>query len=205
MSSGSWPKSTFSPGADKARRRIAEEIDARNAAEEKAHFRQEFCARYKRQQNSDFREDITSGSTEFIKKYNEFKAKLKNDTVLNVVKNNLLEEHLLLFIPSSQDDEVQKTQLEHTKLYKESLAIGGRFHDAYDNLATKLTLLFFGWPIEPVSKTNIANCDKDDTNDDPDPEESPPRVQKVYYTEKPLEFLNKYNERSYGYPILRSK
>jgi len=170
-------------------------------------FRKEFHEKYQtgKDKKSEFKPRLIFNDNDWKRAYGKFKEQLKKDTVLDVIENNLLPEHQLYLLPPPQDDEVLKTQLENARLYDESLAEGGRFFGAYNNLATKLTLLYFGHPIAPITLNNINNSDKDDQNDESDPPESPPRIQRILYAEKPLEFLNKYNERSYGYPILRSR
>jgi hypothetical protein len=89
----------------------------------------------------------------------------------------------------------------------------GRFRGVPDNLATKLTMLHFGLPIEPITLKNVQNCgrvdrdgnDIDKSNAADDPQEAP-RIQKIMWAEKPLEFLDKYNDgRSYRFPKLRSE
>jgi len=169
-----------------------------------------FNAKYRGHEKSGFDEDIDpnerSGKWENKRKYFREELRRPKKTVLDVVDENLLEEHKLYLLPPPQNNEILKTQNEHTQLYKESLASGGRFSGQKDNLATKLTMLFFGWPIEPITLNNISNSAKDeDEHDPPDDEVPPPRIQRIIYAEKPLEFLDKYNERSYGFPILRSK
>ena len=169
-----------------------------------------FNAKYRCQTKSDFDEDIdpnVRGGKWDIQR-DKFMRELRKEkkTVLAVVEQNLLGEHKLYLLPPTKNNEILKIQSEHTQLYKESLAPSGRFAGQKDNLATKLTMLFFGWPIEPITLNNINNsAKKEDEDDPPDDEEPPPRVQRIIYAEKPLEFLDKYNERSYGFPILRSK
>jgi hypothetical protein len=65
-------------------------------------------------------------------------------------------------------------------------------------------MLHFGLPVEPLSLNNILNAGRDEIDPDDAPEDLP-KVQRIMYAEKPLEFLDLYHERSYGFPILRSR
>jgi len=65
-------------------------------------------------------------------------------------------------------------------------------------------MLHFG----PSCRTNDTQYILRAGHDENDPEDAPeevPRVQRIMYAEKPLEFLDKYHERSHGHPMLRSK
>lgn len=102
---------------------------------------------------------------------------------------------------------ILKIQEEHTKDYKKAVGPTGRFRGVPDNLATKLTMLHFGLPIEPMTLKNVQmSGDEGDKTCEPDDPEEPPMLQKILYAEKPLEFLDKYAEgRSHGWPMLRSE
>jgi hypothetical protein len=65
-------------------------------------------------------------------------------------------------------------------------------------------MLHFGLPVAPMTLNNVFNAGKDE-DDLPDAEADLPRVQRIMFAEKPLEFLDLYHQRSYGFPMLRSK
>jgi hypothetical protein len=111
-------------------------------------------------------------------------------------------QRLYLMPKEGEGGMILKIQEEHTKEYKEGLGPAGRFCGVPDNLATKLTMLYFGLPIEPITLDNVIMCgNEDDKNCDPDDPPVSPTVQRVT-----LEFLDNYgNGRSYGFPKLRSE
>jgi hypothetical protein len=133
----------------------------------------------------------------------------------------LTEEQRLLLMPPTINGAILEIQNEKTKEYKELVGEGGRFYEQGDNIAAKFTMLHFGLPVEPLTMSNIINAGTDEgggreelilidsqaqkpmTDDPPDDPEGMPRVQRIMFSEKPLEFLDSYHERSYGYPILR--
>jgi hypothetical protein len=145
---------------------------------------------------------------EFINLLND-----ENKTPMDIFAEQFPEADILYLLPLEDDGIILTIQKEHTQEYKDALSATGRFRGVPDNLATKLTMLHFGLPIEPVTFENVKNCgkvDKDgkyiDKSDEPDPPEPAPRIQRVIWAEKPLEFLDKYDDgRSYGYPKLRSE
>ncbi|PMD33796.1 hypothetical protein L207DRAFT_146337 [Hyaloscypha variabilis F] len=63
-------------------------------------------------------------------------------------------------------------------------------------------MLHFGLPVAPMTLNNVFNAGKDE-DDLPDAEADLPRVQRIMFAEKPLEFLDLYHQRSYGFPMLR--
>jgi hypothetical protein len=137
----------------------------------------------------------------------------ENTTPMAIFKENFDKAQILYLMPPEDDGIILTIQREHTQEYKDALGPKGRFRGVPDNLATKLTMLHFGLPIEPITLKNVQNCgrvdrdgndiDKSDAADDP---QEAPRIQKIMWAEKPLEFLDKYDDgRSYGFPKLRSE
>ena len=105
-------------------------------------------------------------------------------------------------------DAVKRVRDENTAAYKAALSEAGAFAGEMDNLRTKLTMMKFGLPIEPLTYNNVTCLIPGylhDTDNLPDPPMSPARVQRIMYSEKPLEFLDLYGDRSHGFPILRRK
>jgi hypothetical protein len=150
----------------------------------------------------DFQPDITPGDENWQSWFETFQTELQQGTVLEVLEKYFEEAHLLLVQPAPADGVIFQLQQNNAAEYRRALA--GRFSSQSDNLITKLTMLHFGLPVEPMTLNNILRAGHDD--DDPeDPPEESPRVQRIMCAEKPLEFLDKYHERSHGHPMLRSK
>ncbi len=196
-------------------KRVAELVDLSAAK-----YRSEEADVKFKQRNPSFNLSITSKSEEWSKIRTHYMNELKGKSVKTIMdKENI---HLddvpenadgtegnlegkykyLQLIPSQTDGVILDIQTENTELYKTNLA-SDKFKGVHDNIATKLTMLHFGLPVEPLTLNNILNADKDE-DDEADPPEELPRVQRIIYSEKPLEFLDSYHDRSYGYPMLRS-
>ncbi|KAH6720987.1 hypothetical protein BKA61DRAFT_510071, partial [Leptodontidium sp. MPI-SDFR-AT-0119] len=151
--------------------------------------------------------DIKPTDAEWIKKREEIVALLqdKKKSVLKLLKELGIEDRsfkALQLLPPKTEDLALELQRENTELYKKAMGPGGPFEHIHDNLATKLTMLHFELPIEPLTLKNVTNCEMD-IDDPPDDEEEAPRVQRIIYSEKALQFLDCYHERSFGFPMLR--
>jgi hypothetical protein len=158
----------------------------------------------------EFNMDIRQQDEDWIKKRKFFVDELKvpHKTIMNILDETFTNTQQLYLIPPwDEGGTILKIQREHTKKYKEALGPTGTFRGVPDNLATKLTMLFFGLPIEPLTENNITmSGEEGDITCEPDKEPDPPMVQRIMYAEKPLEFLDSYSEgRSHGYPMLRSE
>jgi C4-type Zn-finger protein len=130
----------------------------------------------------------------------------QNRPVSSILKDHFEEAQILKITPAKEKGSISKVQEQETKEYHKLLSEGGAFYGRGDNLATKLTMLKFGFPVAPMTKTNVYNGGTDVLMDDPsDEEEHQARYEKIEYSEKPLEFLDSNSERSYGYPTLRRK
>ncbi|CZR66616.1 uncharacterized protein PAC_16517 [Phialocephala subalpina] len=182
-------------------RTIANMIDADFAA------RQEKALVAEAQKNRkflNFQLDITPHDATWIKKRQELKDLFATSSVLEVLKEHFTEGQQSLVEPplyagTGATLEIQK---ENQRAYKLALGEDGNFNGEKDNIITKFTMLHFGLPVGPLTLNNVLNTDKDE-NDADDDEPEPPRVQRIMFAEKPLEFLDKYYERGYGYPMLR--
>ncbi|CZT44414.1 uncharacterized protein RSE6_04577 [Rhynchosporium secalis] len=157
--------------------------------------------------NDPFDPDILPNHLKWIAKRTEVVTLLQDplQSINLVLKTFDIDENnfkALLLFPPRTDDIVLAIQKEHTYLYYAAMGPGGAFEGVNDNLATKITMLYFGLPIEPLTYHNVINCELDQ-NDSPDDEPEAPRVQRIIYSEKALEFLDSYHERSFGFPMLR--
>jgi hypothetical protein len=181
---------------------VAERLDA----ESDARYREEQDARLKDPDRKlRWNIDISPDDADWKSTRANFRKSLKEHSVLDVLDKDFEEAQKLYLMPPTVDGTILAIQNEHTELYNASFKEGAKFHGIPDNLATKLTMLHFGLPIAPVTLNNIMNCGQDtDVTDPEDEPEDLPRVQRIMYAEKPLEFLDKYHDRSYGFPILRS-
>jgi hypothetical protein len=150
--------------------------------------------------------NICPKDQEWLEQRQKFRKLLAAGSVASILEAEFEEAQKLLLVPSVQPGPMLQVQLDNTKEYTAFFEPGARFHGVKNNLATKLTMLKFGLSVEPVTLKNIERCgnpgDEDDPSDEP---EEIPRVQRIMYAEKPLEFLDLYHERSFGYPMLRSK
>lgn len=184
---------------------IAQRIDAHFAkvAEEEAEKR---LRGESGQRKLIFNPDITPNDKEWV----EFKATIIAELPKKSILDILDEQHEvengddMVLVPTGRTGAIHKMQRRNAKDYKANLAPGGRFHGQPDNVITKLIMLKFGLPIAPITTNNILYAgDYPDKDDPPDGPEREPRVQRIEFAEKPLEFLNNYNERSYGWKIIR--
>lgn len=125
--------------------------------------------------------------------------------VYRVLEDELLESQLLLLIPAINSGYRAKIQDENTEKYHEALRT--TFQGKPDNLLTKLTMLCFGLPIAPLTLANVkfAGGLEDVPTDSEGAEKGLDGqiIERIVWPEKPLEFLDYYNERSYGYPMIR--
>ncbi|RDL31056.1 uncharacterized protein BP5553_09845 [Venustampulla echinocandica] len=148
--------------------------------------------------------DIKPTDEEWKTKRVYFHEALTKASIKDVLQKDFEEAQELLLQPSRRAGSTQKIQTEHTEIYKEALGPQGAFHGTKNNLATKLTMLHFGLPVEPMGAQNMLNAGLDLDADDPEEEpEGRPRVQRIFYAAKPLQFLDDYHERSHGFPMLR--
>jgi hypothetical protein len=124
---------------------------------------------------------------------------------LKVIEEELERSQALIAIPAMNSGYRAKIQDENTEKYRKALRT--TFRGKPDNLATKLTMLCFGLPIEPLTLANVnfAGGPKDVPAKDGEDEPKGEIVERIEWSEKPLQFLDSYNERSYGYPMIRSE
>ena len=154
----------------------------------------------------ELRPTIKPADAEWKRWRNVFKEELSKETVLDTMEKYFLPVQRSYVMPAPTEGSVTEIQGEDSKAYKELFKPGKRFANVPDNLATKFAMLHFGLPIEHVTVKNIMRCSKEeDASDSDDDDEGPPSIERIMYAEKPLEFLQGYHERSFGYPILRSK
>ncbi|KUJ09587.1 uncharacterized protein LY89DRAFT_740673 [Mollisia scopiformis] len=175
---------------------MADMIDASFAAQEKAIMLRQAKA-------AGIRAGITPYEARYIQRRQDISDQLAEDSVKEVLETHLTKEQMLLFMPVlyAGPGAILEIQAHNKKLYDEALK-NGPFKGQKNNIITKITMLHYGLPVEPVTLTNINNSGKDDDDPDDAPS-SPPRVQRMMWAEKPLEFLDKYYERGHGFPMLR--
>jgi hypothetical protein len=167
-------------------------------ADEKAFFKQF--------ESSPIQVDITSADPAWQETRRKVQDALNLDTNTpsNVLDTFLTPAQKLLLLPPlfAGDNTVLEIQKYNKQLYKAALATGGDFEGQNDNLITKIVMARFGLPVEPLTLNNCFNSGADG-NDPEDADPAAPRVQRIMFAEKPLEFLDKYYERSHGYPMIR--
>jgi hypothetical protein len=128
--------------------------------------------------------------------------------VHRVLRDELVESQQLLAILAANSGYRAKIQDENTEKYHEALRT--TFQGKPDNLVTKLTMVCFGLPIEPLTMANVkfaGGLEDVPAEDSEDIEKGLEGqiIERIVWSEKPLEFLDYYNERSYGYPMIRSE
>ncbi|KAL2061168.1 hypothetical protein VTL71DRAFT_7441 [Oculimacula yallundae] len=196
------PKPPTAEEREEHQRRIARAVDDAHAALNAERIRKEI-----KDTNDPFDPDILPVNPAWIGKREEVKKllQIEGKSLLSVLETFGIQDNnfkALLLLPPKTDDKVLAIQMDHAKLYKEALGPGGAFEGTNDNLVTKIAMLYFGLPVEPVTYKNIMNCENDQ-NDGPDDPLEDPKVQRIMYSEKALEFLDSYHERSFGFPCLR--
>ncbi|KAJ8070160.1 hypothetical protein OCU04_000553 [Sclerotinia nivalis] len=131
---------------------------------------------------------------------------LKSQKISDVLDDHFEEIQKILINPQAWSNEVQAVRDQQSREYYENIGPNGRFDGQLDNLATKMTMVHFGLPVAPMTLNNIMVLTpewRDSEDDEEDPAPSPPRTQRIVYSEKPLEFLDSYLERAFGYQIIR--
>ncbi|ESZ91095.1 hypothetical protein SBOR_8528 [Sclerotinia borealis F-4128] len=131
---------------------------------------------------------------------------LKTEKISDVLDDHFEEIQKILINPQAWSNEVQAVRDQQSRDYYENIGPTGPFDGQLDNLATKMTMVHFGLPVAPMTLNNIMILTpdwKDSEDDEEDPAPSPPRQQRIIYSEKPLEFLDSYLERAFGYQIIR--
>ena len=149
--------------------------------------------------------DIKPTDVEYQTIRAEIHEKLEHSRVVDVLNEYFEEAQILLIQPMVRDSIVLKIQKQNGERYREALAPGGAFHGQKDNMTTKLAMLHFGLPVEAITYNNVLNAGVRDEDDEEDTLEDFPSIQRINNSEKPLEFLDSYDERSYGYPMPRSE
>lgn len=149
---------------------------------------------------------ISQNDEEWITQREKFRELIASTSIRAVLETEFEPAQKSLFIPSLVDGPLLEVQLQNAKQYKNLFKQGARFHGTPDNMLTKLTMLKFGLPIEALTEMNLNRCDNRIDEDDPPDNPGPnPPFERILYSQRPLEFLDMYNERSFGYPIMRRK
>ncbi|CAG8953910.1 hypothetical protein HYFRA_00010871 [Hymenoscyphus fraxineus] len=149
--------------------------------------------------------NIKPTDNDWIDFYDMIHEELQKKAVIDVLEAHFEDGQISMIQPMGTDGAALQIQNEHTALYNANIAKGGKYFGCGNNLTTKLTMLHFGLPVEPMTKNNILGCGKGKDEDDPPDEEEDElqRYERIYYAQKPLDFLDTYWERGHGYPILR--
>jgi hypothetical protein len=125
--------------------------------------------------------------------------------LLRIIDDEFLEPQKLLLIPAADNSFRAMLQEENSKKY--ALALKTSFIGYADNTVSKFAMLRFGLPIEPLTYENAMHAGTPEDKpkqEGEDAEDNGMTVQRITYAEKPLDFLAYYDERSHGYPMIRS-
>lgn len=102
----------------------------------------------------------------------------------------------LLALPATSPSHLVETQATNTRRYRRLLR--GRFAGVEDDTATRLAMLYFGLPAEPLMSGMLRVLDADvDMLDGEDA--------KVYEVTPPLHFLTAHDHRNWGQDELRGE
>lgn len=135
--------------------------------------------------------------------YAYFTKEVKCKSLQMIMDQHFLDWQQNLLMPSVVDGSIRAVQATKAEQYTALLATDG-LANVFDNTITKLTMMYFGLPVAPFTWYNIVHPDEDKTHE-PDEPAPPARVQRILYAEAPLQFLDGYNSRSFGFPMIRSK
>ncbi|KAM5350626.1 hypothetical protein ACJ41O_007131 [Fusarium nematophilum] len=114
-------------------------------------------------------------------------------SIRNILSENFTRHEARMLDPSDRPD-IKKLQNDNTERYNALLA--GRFKGVDRGMASKLTMMYFGLPVEPI----ISPLDELAMmlgHDNPEPAR--------YNVEPPLRFLSAHNARNWGKDSLRGK
>lgn len=127
-----------------------------------------------------------------------------DSSLMDLIQKIFLESQIRQLVASGEHSQLTVLQGRNQLLYFDNLD-NGAFKGVKNNAATKFCMVYFGLPVEPLTEINIYNAGKckDDQRDQVELDFSILPI--IYGAEADLEFLDKYHERSYGYPTLRCK
>lgn len=119
--------------------------------------------------------------------------KSKDKTIRDILVENFTQHEACLFIPSDRP-EIKELQDRHTARY--NVLRQGRFKDIVPSLSIKLTMLYFGVPVEPMQSPldELAMAIDKREPDGPQIAVAPP-----------LHFLTAHKHRNWGDDARRSK
>lgn len=150
--------------------------------------------------------DISPGDDAFTEILDFFKTLLDSDTMtFDKILNTIFSpQERQLLIPANRQLRPALADIQKQNRETYLALLGSRRFKAWTskhepNLAFKLTLAFFGIPVEPISADTLYQI-RDGMSDDGDEE-----LSSIMPAKRNLRFANKYNTRMYGRDALRSK
>lgn len=149
-----------------------------------------------------FEPDITPNDPRWVRIHQMFQNDLTTKAISTVLDDNFEDWQKSLILPPERSEAIVEVQARN-KIKYDDLRSDPQFGVTQNNAILKLTMAHFGLPVEPFTMNNVMNAGTD-ADDEADPDPEPPRVQRIIYAEKPLEFLDSYHKRSHGFPMLRS-
>ncbi|KAH7166332.1 hypothetical protein EDB81DRAFT_853019 [Dactylonectria macrodidyma] len=117
----------------------------------------------------------------------------KDKTIQQILKENFTRHEARLFVPSDRP-EVKELQDSHAERYK--VVREGRFKNVEPTLSVKMTMLYFGVPVEPMD----SPLDEIAAFLDPREPEGP-----MFEIAPPLHFLTAHKHRNWGDDALRAR
>lgn len=169
-------------------------------------------------QVQDLENQIDPKSAEFNKELNHYCQALRaipdDKSLFKWMEEQFSAERVLL-LDASIHDGLREIQDEQKELYRELLRTDA-FREFKSNTVLKFTMAYFGLPVQPLTlkdgkearkgehpKTGLRDANAFDKNGDDEEDDGMFGSKVVWYSEKPLEFLDTYHERNLGYPMLR--
>ncbi|KAF7556480.1 hypothetical protein G7046_g6299 [Stylonectria norvegica] len=137
---------------------------------------------------------ITPRDESWRQTYQEFAKLLRSPkTIEQILFENFTRHEARLFIPEDRED-IKRLQDENTDQYYALLE--DRFKDVKPSLALKLTMMYFGLPVEPMI------CPLDDLAMELESREP---EGELYDVQPPLHFLTAHDRRNWGKDCLRGR
>lgn len=140
---------------------------------------------------------VTPTSPKWANQLSIFKYLLSpvaEETLDSIFKDYFTPYERQLALPATSPAWLVKEQRQYTARYRRFLA--GRFAGVDDDAATRLTMLYFGLPAEPLMSGMFRALD-------PDVEMMDGADARIYEVRPPLHFLTAYDHRHYGRDELR--
>ena len=136
----------------------------------------------------------------FKAKKREFDEMLRDPNMVlsKILDGNFSPHERLIFTPANHPRSLVKVQKDNTARYRKLLE--GRFASESSSISLKLTMLWFGLPVEPMLK-DVVGLQNEDTDSNWEDDEDVELIE----VRPPLHFLTAHEQRNWGMDNLRGK